>query len=346
MKHFTKNREHGFTLVELLVVIAIIGILIGMLLPAVQQVREAARRIQCGNQMRQISLAMLNYESSNGHFPAGITGRQFNGTLNDNAAGTILKGNGYGWAAVILPFIEQNAVHQQLSDISSNFANPKLDETITRQTLGIYICPSCPMPEDGYGNDSSGMNIGRPPVEGHKNNYVGVMGPKWEENDLDSLSNTSQFDLVTSDPIIGAAAQCLSQFPGILFFDSAITFGQIPDGSSNTFLVGERDGQKLDGLRDSGETLTRAASAWGGPREAAWLNAVLGPTTADPRFTLNSAAGDFWTQWVPFSSSHPGGANFGRADGSVTFVPNEVDGRTFESMGTRNGGEVINSLDL
>ena len=131
-----------------------------------------------------------------------------------------------------------------------------------------------------------------------------------------------------------------------MFFNSAITFGQIPDGSSNTFVVGERDGQLLNGFDDQGEQYRRAASVWCGPREAAWLNAVLGPTTADPRFTLNSADGDFWTQWVPFSSSHPGGANFGRADGSVTFVPDEVDGRTFESMGTRNGGEVVNSLDL
>lgn len=343
MKHFTKNREHGFTLVELLVVIAIIGILIGMLLPAVQQVREAARRIQCGNQMRQISLAMLNYESSNGHFPPGVQPRTdgvANGIPTTQQAPVLLMGNGYGWGTFILPFIEQNAIHAQLGEISSNFTKPTLPDSGFQpqlQTIATFICPSCPLPEEG------GI---RPAVEGHKSNYVGVMGPRWTEDDLDSLRDLNQIELVKEGPINGPVEQCLCQFPGILFFNSAITFGQIPDGSSNTFVVGERDGQLLNGFNDQGEQYRRAASVWCGPREAAWLNAVLGPTTADPRFTLNSADGDFWTQWVPFSSSHPGGANFGRADGSVTFVPDEVDGRTFESMGTRNGGEVVNSLDL
>ena len=343
MRQYKKNRERGFTLVELLVVIAIIGILIGMLLPAVQQVREAARRIQCGNQMRQISLAMLNYESSNGHFPPGIQPRTdgvSNGIPTAAQAPALLRGNGYGWGTIILPFIEQNAIHQQLSDISSGLTRPTLPGSGVQpqlQTIATYICPSCPLPEEG------GV---RPPVEGHKSNYVGVMGPRWTENDLDSLSNLNQIELDKEGPVSGAVEQCVCQFPGILFFNSAITFGQIQDGSSNTFLVGERDGQLLNGFKSNGEQYRRAASVWCGPRQAAWLNAVLGPTTADPRFTLNSADGDFWTQWVPFSSSHPGGANFGRADGSVTFASDEVDGRTFESMGTRNGGEVVNSLDL
>ena len=100
----------GFTLVELLVVIAIIGILIGMLLPAVQAVREAARRMSCGNQMRQMTLGMLNYESAHQHFPAGMTSRTITQNIID--AGMVdeevFKNHGLNWSCIILPFMEQN----------------------------------------------------------------------------------------------------------------------------------------------------------------------------------------------------------------------------------------------
>ena len=323
-----KTRDtKGFTLVELLVVIAIIGILIGMLLPAVQQVREAARRITCGNSMRQMSLAMLNYESANQHFPPGIQSRSDGVSAND-----MLCSRGFGWGASILPFMEQSAHHERLREVSNNFVRPEWVQSGTNFAefaIPTYICPSCPLPDEG------GL---RPDSEGFKSNYVGVMGPKWEERDLKDVNNYSWFELVKTGSISTAEQRVNLEFPGILFFNSEISFGQIGDGSSNTFVVGERDGQTLQ----NGEE--RAASVWCGPNRAHWLNAVLGPTTANPRFTLNSAAGDFWTRWVPFSSSHPGGANFGRADGSVSFVPDVVDGRTFESMGTRNGGEVFDSL--
>jgi len=347
MRLITKKREHGFTLVELLVVIAIIGILIGMLLPAVQQVREAARRITCGNTMRQMSLAMLNYESAHGHFPAGIQSKTFGSSPTAGQANAMLNAPGYGWGAIILPFMEQNAIYQQLSEASDNFKTPVLSVTpvgsiagldqefIGQQTISTYICPSCPLPVEGGA---------RPDDEGFKSNYVGVMSARWSTGDLAGVGNQNKFELVKEGPIAPGLEECNCQFPGILFFNSKISFGQIPDGSSNTFVVGERDGQLLDGFDNNGEQYRRAASIWCGPRRAHWLNACLGPTSADPTYTLNAAAGTFWTQWVPFSSSHPGGVNFGRADGSVTFVPDEVNGETFEAMGTRNGGEVFEPL--
>ena len=108
---FSSQQRSAFTLVELLVVIAIIGILIGMLLPAVQQVREAARRIDCANNMRQIGLSLHNYESANMRFPAGWA------TLDENTFDT----PGWGWSVEILPFLEANNVYQQL-DLNSEIA--------------------------------------------------------------------------------------------------------------------------------------------------------------------------------------------------------------------------------
>ena len=333
MRHRTKKRgTNGFTLVELLVVIAIIGILIGMLLPAVQQVREAARRITCGNNMRQMSLAMLNYESANQVFPPGIKSRELGNSLSDSQVEGFMRQRGFGWGAIILPFMEQNAHHDRLSDASDNFRTPMWvvgGVNLAQNSIPPYTCPSDPLPPEGGE---------RPDDEGFKSNYVGVMSAKWTEQDLLDIADVSRFELVRTGPLNSAREKANAAFPGILFFNSEIGFGQIPDGTTNTFVVGERDGQQLE------NGFERAASVWCGVNQAQWLNGVLGPTTADPRFTLNSAAGDFWTQWVPFSSSHPGGANFGRADGSVTFVPDTVNGTTFESMGTRNGGEVFDSL--
>ena len=144
MRQQTQGRDtNGFTLVELLVVIAIIGILIGMLLPAVQQVREAARRITCANSMRQMSLAMLNYESANQHFPPGIQSEEIDNTLPDANIRGIMMRKGLGWGAIILPMMEQNALHDQLSNATNGFVDLELlngsANDLVQQTLPVYI---------------------------------------------------------------------------------------------------------------------------------------------------------------------------------------------------------------
>ena len=108
-------------------------------------------------------------------------------------------------------------------------------------------------------------------------------------------------------------------------------------------LLGERDGRIL-GTDDSGREFQRAASTWCGVDESRVLNTCLGPTSGQAGWTLNSAALGFWEQFVPLSSSHPGGANFARADGSIVYVSDQIDGRTFEAMGTRASGEVVSPL--
>jgi len=329
-----KNQRTGFTLVELLVVIAIIGILIGMLLPAVQQVREAARRATCANKMRQLALAMHNYESSFEVFPAGVTSRN-PATHNADA---MLWNHGFGWNTTILSQMEQANKYQTLSLLSNSFNVPKwwggspwTDHAKT--SFPAFVCPTCPMGE---------INPKRGGGGGHaKSNYVGVIGPKSYLN-LNEVTDYSQISNIKTGPITGSAEQIDLRYPGILYVNSKVGFGNITDGSSNTFLLGERDGADM-GIDAGGTARTRGASAWCGTDRVTWVDTHLGPTSADPQWTLNSAVVGFKQQYVPFTSSHPGGANFARGDGSVSFITETVAGITYEAMGDKADGVFLSA---
>ena len=325
--HF-KSRK-AFTLVELLVVIAIIGILIGMLLPAVQQVREAARRVDCGNKMRQLALSMHNYESAHMHFPHGMQSRD----LSTHDAGDTLFRHGLNFGSIILPFVEQNAQQQFIRELSQNFTVPRwwggdpwVDHALT--PLAVFVCPSCPMGE---------LNNVR--ANSHaKSNYVGICGHKLDR-DLNQITDLIQ---VTDNPgpVSSPEAQFGIEFPGILFVNSETTFGQITDGSSNTFLLSERDGNFM-GIDEDGVSRTRGASTWCGANRVGWMNQCLAATDINPLHTLNSTSVGNSQRWYAVSSQHPGGANFARADGSVFFVADSISGATYQGMGTKAGGEVI-----
>ena len=157
-----------------------------------------------------------------------------------------------------------------------------------------------------------------------------------------SVRNLSQISSNVGT-VAGDDARLALEYPGILFLNSETDFGEIVDGTSNTLLLGERDGAAL-GPDGSGEERTRAAGLWCGSHQANWINECLGSTSSEPDWTLNSASSGFFQQFVPFSSSHSGGANFARADGSVTFVADGVAGETYEFMGTKSDGEVVDPL--
>jgi len=203
-------RRKAFTLIELLVVITIIGILIALLLPAVQAAREAARRMQCSNNLKQIGLAMHLYHNSYRQLPPGWS-------AFDSAGRPYAMGEpGWGWAARTLPFIEQANVEKNLVDYRLSILATQNDAARLTQ-ISTFRCPS----DTGEPVFTDGDN-GAPPVQFATANYVGVFGTK-NIHDCHSL--------VTGQ-------QCISDGP--LFHNSQVRFDDIRDGLSQTFLVGER----------------------------------------------------------------------------------------------------------
>ena len=311
MRNNINNRGsgRGFTLVELLVVIAIIGILIGMLLPAVQAVRAAARRIQCGNQMRQMTLGMMNYESAHMHFPPGIK------TADGDFSSTRTQ-PGLNWQAIILPFIEQAPLYAEVTSLTSNLAIPSRAHAapVATTIISTLICPSCPMDDLNPIRPDSGRDAA-------KSNYVGVWG-------IEVNGNSDYNQLAANQNVYDP-----STYSGILFLDSQVGFGAITDGSSNTFVVAERDGASI-GVN------TRAAATWCSGNRAQWGNQCLGPISRQLNYIINTVEDNRQAQWNAISSQHTGGSQFGRADGSVEFIADSINGLVYEALGTKAGGEV------
>lgn len=204
------RQNRAFTLVELLVVIAIIGILIGMLLPAIQQVREAARRISCSNKVRNIALGLLNYESAHQKFPPGWTATSTNGTP------------GFGWMAFNLPFVEQANLFSQIDFRGSSPI--EVSEEVRLASFDLLLCPSSVFNEPTY--PLQYLMDGPPPIEMGRSHYVGSNGTEALIRPFNSLLDTG--DLFNK---------------GVFHQNSRTSFAKIRDGSSNTILLGERSGE-------------------------------------------------------------------------------------------------------
>ncbi len=312
----------GFTLVELLVVIAIIGILIALLLPAVQAAREAARRSQCSNNLKQLGLALHNYHDTFKTLPPGWA----------NAAG---QGNNYalwGWGAMVFKFVEQGALQDQLQvgrmhlpdDVSTAAML-----TVMQQPLSAYRCPSDVAPATNPGRTF--------PHNG--NNELAVSSYVGNHRSRGSARGDHQ--------VRG----------GLFFEDDGKKFRDIIDGTSNTIMLGERRWQFKDTVGAVG--IARAAVIFGINRRNNG-NTGRACVVADggPRINYNF---DQTTSWAPararrgYSSMHPGGAQFALADGSVRFITETIDAdmganqystnnavnSTFERLCSRQDGQPV-----
>lgn len=301
---------HGFTLVELLVVVAIIGLLVALLLPAVQAAREAARRMQCSNHLKQIGLAMHNYHGSLQVLPfASGFGKAQTGT----------------WAAFILPQLEQQNVYD-LFDFNKKLIDP-VNKTAVTTVIDTYICPS-----DGL--SQSPLNAGRvQPTTWNPAGSLGLwypvsMGPT---RDGTTPANSCTYCECNSAPGCYCCKNTsdygtqAGDFVGIFGrYPRSIAFSEVRDGLSKTLMAGE--------------ALPSQCAYHGAYHQ----NFPMAGTQI-PINTFIETADNVDSKWwnaCGFKSMHPGGINTLMADGSVHFTADTVNYRVFNELGTRAGGEV------
>jgi len=332
-------RLKGFTLIELLVVIAIIAVLIALLLPAVQQAREAARRSQCKNNLKQIGLAIHNYAGTHGLFPPGFLFQ--NPKMPKDSNGIYDRSNrtnrspGWGWSTMILPFLEQAPLYNRIQFDGRGLWESPNDEVI-KTRISLANCPSAVNPQFvQIGTASSNPGFVNPGIAAA--NYLACPG---------SFVNSAYYNST-------AAVK-----NGILFEDSDIRFRDITDGTSNTILIGEVT--FWGNGKDSGTGGFLWDPSWYGRFESG-NNGRAGATESQMRpgaYRINppSLATSDLIKRNSYSSQHTGGATFLLADGSVRFIsetvqhtqtgfgtsgPNWNNVGTFQKLCGRNDGTMI-----
>ncbi len=328
MREQRRRLGSGFTLVELLVVIAIIGILIALLLPAVQAAREAARRIQCTNNLKQLALAMHTYADAMRSFPPGSITAPPTGTNINNpwmaAQSTASDANnehGTSWVLHILPFIEQGSMHNQWNFKSSVSGSTNL--ALSQNNIAAFYCPS------RRGEvEQTALTLGGNRTGGG-NDYGGCAGSGRTFEETDSkpylTATTAEFWLY-------------AQRKGILTRNSGTRFSAIADGTSSTIVVGE-----VQRLHRPTSTAQRSQDGWaiGG---AATLFSTFEVTpvrsgTPEAGGTKNSGMNNGYFESP--GSNHSGGSNFGIADGSVQFISENIDRHVLRKLGSMADGEVV-----
>lgn len=305
MSHTTPRRP-AFTLIELLVVIAIIAILIGLLLPAVQKVREAAARTQCINNMKQVGLALHNYHDSNQKFPPGYVSA-VDASGNDT-------GPGWGWAAHILPQMEQDNLFRQI-DLKQPIeaaANAAARVVIVKS----YLCPSDTPPPQAF------------PV-----------GPRSSSGQLTSTTCTVAPANVVGSYGVGEPGV---EGDGVFFRNSTVRIADITDGTSSTLMAGERSFYYAEATWVGAVTGSNLAPTPGSPMPVQTENAsnfVLAHTGE----TYDGPASP--KEINHYSARHTGGGNFVFADGHVAYLSRSTSYATYKALSTRAKGEVVNTGD-
>jgi len=319
MKHLfrLKRSKHlGFTLIELLVVIAIIAVLIALLLPAVQQAREAARRSQCKNNMKQLGLAFHNYHEALSCFPL-------------SSAGAVTKPN---WRVFILPYIDQAPLYSKLDMVNGNFLGNAYaggNLVLAGLFLPVYHCPSTTLPTNNTTQTPTHNN----PQAGQTHCYEGIAG-------------------ATPDPA-NRAGVCGAGSYGSIYCNNGITvpnvkatMAHVTDGTSNTMLIAEQSGtvNRLDyrnnyygGWSGAGGGVPPADTHWGAATTAIRYPINFNFTTGTPP----AGADNTWTGNTIINSFHVGGTHALMADGSVRFLSQNMNFPTLGAIACKDDGVVV-----
>jgi prepilin-type N-terminal cleavage/methylation domain-containing protein/prepilin-type processing-associated H-X9-DG protein len=305
--------RRAFTLLELLVVIAIVAVLIGLLLPAVQKVRESAARMQCSNNLHQLGLAAHQYHDANGTFPPGVQQGRFGGAP---------QYRGYTLFIYLLPYSEQNNLYQ-----SWGFVEP-LNNTAggagarTAAVLSMLLCPSDVIPTN--------------PVASQDRTYaVGSYGGNGGRRSFDPTSGSTDGIFHTTGP---GSQPVANQRP--------VRIADITDGTANTLLFGERSHR--DPAYDALPGASRMMAEWGW-WAASTGRLAIGDVTLSAAVPINHLVssgnlgpGSLEEQRIcAFGSNHLGGANFTLADGSVRYISESIAVLTLQALATRAGSETV-----
>lgn len=305
------KRKRGFTIIELLVVIAIIAILLSLLLPAVQQAREAARRTSCRNNLKQLALALHNYESNHQVFPPGYVHRfGASGSPEEQA-----NHAGLAWGALLLPQLEKPNLYSLFDSNAPvwNDVNREARETF----LNVFLCPS-----DNYSDgDFVVRDDSVDPIERYAAaSYAANWGPAGAVVNLDDTPTQSQ---------------------GVFYRNSSTRVSSISDGLSNTLAFGERTNGPIPGGTTGGGHAVF---------ETAWSAAVREVTDYsddhghmvlfETQFLPNQLGGDD----KGLSAPHTGMAQFAFCDGSVHSISENIDANAYDALATRAGGEMVSEF--
>ncbi|MGD9632922.1 MAG: DUF1559 domain-containing protein [Pirellulales bacterium] len=355
------DAKRGFTLVELLVVIAIIGILVALLLPAIQAAREAARRTQCQNNLKNIGLGCLNYENTCRVLPPGA--------LNSGVA----TENGVGWPVLILPYLEEGATSARITDEirkrqADNPNDPFDGYEIAKlfgQSMTLYSCPS---------DDDLTAQLAVEQANAYRaSSYSGVMGSYGSRNGVASCSETIRGG---PDFCAGANSGLLGRinYDGLLSQQMPVKLSSATDGLSKTLMIGERWYQ----LRvwsvgvywtsnPDGPRRPAAGEPPRGPKGATAGSAMSSCKNVDVRYPINMGLqsgvnlyqshdpltqrpvgmqpGSMSFNDLFWGSFHPGGAHFCNGDGSVRLLPDDLDMNVFVALASRNGNESVSGVE-
>lgn len=306
-----KGVRGGFTLIELLVVIAIIAVLISLLLPAVQNARESARRTQCRNNLKQIGLALHNYHDAHSAFPPGClaisnAGVAYSSPMSEPSRTQVT--GGWGWSAMILPFLDQSPLYNNLNVNGKNFpSSPTAD---TKRILSVFLCPS-----DYTGNIVTSTAMGGDGAnDGHaKSSYPAIYG-----------STTVNYINTAAGPT-----------RGMFWYNSVVRIRDVTDGTSNTLMVTER-------VWDGGDSETRRGAIWAG--KCPGSNVPLNAGNKYSAFVRAQNHPDWLIKGLNNNSAmsrHHDGVFFVLSDGSVRFLTKHTDGATYQRLGQMADGEVI-----